>query len=66
MMKYAVIYLHDHRLAFDIFLPFPLLSHAHLFPSRGAFSVVKRCVSVTSGQQYAVKIINKKRLTARG
>ena len=33
---------------------------------RGAFSVVKRCVSLTSGLQYAVKIINKKRLTARG
>lgn len=32
---------------------------------KGAFSIVKRCVHRESGQQYAAKIINKKRLTAR-
>lgn len=36
-----------------------------LFP-RGAFSVVRRCVKVLSGQEYAAKIINTKKLSARG
>uniref|UniRef100_A0A8C7LDY9 calcium/calmodulin-dependent protein kinase n=1 Tax=Oncorhynchus kisutch TaxID=8019 RepID=A0A8C7LDY9_ONCKI len=35
-----------------------------LFP-RGAFSVVRRCVKVLSGQEYAAKIINTKKLSAR-
>lgn len=34
--------------------------------SRGAFSVVRRCVKVLSGQEYAAKIINTKKLSARG
>uniref|UniRef100_A0A3B4YVU8 Calcium/calmodulin dependent protein kinase II alpha n=1 Tax=Seriola lalandi dorsalis TaxID=1841481 RepID=A0A3B4YVU8_SERLL len=31
----------------------------------GAFSVVRRCVKVLSGQEYAAKIINTKKLSAR-
>jgi hypothetical protein len=33
---------------------------------RGAFSVVRRCLKVLSGQEYAAKIINTKKLSARG
>ena len=33
---------------------------------RGAFSVVRRCVKKASGQEYAAKIINTKKLSARG
>ncbi|KAF7213042.1 calcium/calmodulin-dependent protein kinase type II delta 2 chain [Nothobranchius furzeri] len=33
--------------------------------SRGAFSVVRRCVKISSGQEYAAKIINTKKLSAR-
>lgn len=33
---------------------------------RGAFSVVRRCVKILSGQEYAAKIINTKKLSARG
>lgn len=36
-----------------------------LFP-RGAFSVVRRCVKLCTGQEYAAKIINTKKLSARG
>ncbi|XP_061732148.1 calcium/calmodulin-dependent protein kinase type II subunit beta isoform X4 [Nerophis ophidion] len=32
---------------------------------RGAFSVVRRCVKVCTGQEYAAKIINTKKLSAR-
>ncbi|XP_078219015.1 calcium/calmodulin-dependent protein kinase type II subunit alpha isoform X7 [Callithrix jacchus] len=32
---------------------------------RGAFSVVRRCVKVLAGQEYAAKIINTKKLSAR-
>ncbi|XP_061655441.1 calcium/calmodulin-dependent protein kinase type II subunit beta isoform X1 [Phyllopteryx taeniolatus] len=32
---------------------------------KGAFSVVRRCVNVCSGQEYAAKIINTKKLSAR-
>uniref|UniRef100_A0A8C9RHW6 calcium/calmodulin-dependent protein kinase n=1 Tax=Scleropages formosus TaxID=113540 RepID=A0A8C9RHW6_SCLFO len=33
--------------------------------SLGAFSVVRRCVKISSGQEYAAKIINTKKLSAR-
>uniref|UniRef100_A0A672MMV7 Protein kinase domain-containing protein n=1 Tax=Sinocyclocheilus grahami TaxID=75366 RepID=A0A672MMV7_SINGR len=33
---------------------------------KGAFSVVRRCVKVLSGQEYAAKIINTKKLSTRG
>uniref|UniRef100_A0A8C5FU06 calcium/calmodulin-dependent protein kinase n=1 Tax=Gadus morhua TaxID=8049 RepID=A0A8C5FU06_GADMO len=32
---------------------------------KGAFSIVRRCVKVLSGQEYAAKIINTKKLTSR-
>ncbi|XP_043560152.1 calcium/calmodulin-dependent protein kinase type II subunit alpha-like [Chiloscyllium plagiosum] len=32
---------------------------------KGAFSIVKRCVKIISGQEYAAKIINTKKLSAR-
>uniref|UniRef100_A0A673MMD9 Protein kinase domain-containing protein n=1 Tax=Sinocyclocheilus rhinocerous TaxID=307959 RepID=A0A673MMD9_9TELE len=33
--------------------------------SQGAFSVVRRCVKLCTGQEYAAKIINTKKLSAR-
>ena len=42
-MKYAVIYLHGHCLAFDIFLPFPLYLMHISFP-QGVHSVLWRDV----------------------
>uniref|UniRef100_A0A3P8XW24 calcium/calmodulin-dependent protein kinase n=1 Tax=Esox lucius TaxID=8010 RepID=A0A3P8XW24_ESOLU len=32
---------------------------------KGAFSIVKRCLRISSGQEYAAKIINTKKLSAR-
>ncbi|XP_016410977.1 calcium/calmodulin-dependent protein kinase type II delta 2 chain-like isoform X1 [Sinocyclocheilus rhinocerous] len=32
---------------------------------KGAFSIVRRCVKISSGQEYAAKIINTKKLSAR-
>ena len=40
-------------------------SHTCFF-SRGAFSVVKRAIHKKSKQEFAAKIINTRRLTARG
>lgn len=42
------------------------LSPVFFFPPRGAFSVVRRCVKLCTGQEYAAKIINTKKLSARG
>ena len=36
------------------------------FSPRGAFSVVRRCVKLCTGHEYAAKIINTKKLSARG
>lgn len=44
-----------------LILPSPLF-----FLPRGAFSVVRRCVKLCTGQEYAAKIINTKKLSARG
>uniref|UniRef100_A0A3B5MBK5 Protein kinase domain-containing protein n=1 Tax=Xiphophorus couchianus TaxID=32473 RepID=A0A3B5MBK5_9TELE len=32
---------------------------------KGAFSVVKRCMKISTGHEYAAKIINTKKLSAR-
>ena len=36
------------------------------FSTRGALSVVRRCVKLCTGHEYAAKIINTKKLSARG
>lgn len=33
---------------------------------RGAFSVVRRCMKISTGHEFAAKIINTKKLSARG
>ncbi|XP_023255217.1 steroid receptor RNA activator 1-like, partial [Seriola lalandi dorsalis] len=43
----------------------PVSSLTCLITHLGAFSVVRRCVKVLSGQEYAAKIINTKKLSAR-
>uniref|UniRef100_A0A8B9KGP6 calcium/calmodulin-dependent protein kinase n=1 Tax=Astyanax mexicanus TaxID=7994 RepID=A0A8B9KGP6_ASTMX len=41
-------------------------THCYLTPHKqGAFSVVRRCVKLCTGQEYAAKIINTKKLSAR-
>uniref|UniRef100_A0A8C8FIL9 calcium/calmodulin-dependent protein kinase n=1 Tax=Oncorhynchus tshawytscha TaxID=74940 RepID=A0A8C8FIL9_ONCTS len=52
------------KLIFTITVWFNMHFCLLLFP-RGAFSVVRRCVKVLSGQEYAAKIINTKKLSAR-
>uniref|UniRef100_A0A8C7L0L6 calcium/calmodulin-dependent protein kinase n=1 Tax=Oncorhynchus kisutch TaxID=8019 RepID=A0A8C7L0L6_ONCKI len=52
------------KLIFTITVQFNMHFCLLLFP-RGAFSVVRRCVKVLSGQEYAAKIINTKKLSAR-
>ena len=43
------------------------LNYWRLFASfRGAFSVVRRCVQKNTGLEFAAKIINTKKLSARG
>lgn len=42
------------------------LSLFPIFHPRGAFSVVRRCVKLCTGHEYAAKIINTKKLSARG
>lgn len=37
-----------------------------IFAFRGAFSVVRRCVQKSTGLEFAAKIINTKKLSARG
>uniref|UniRef100_A0A673HMZ7 calcium/calmodulin-dependent protein kinase n=1 Tax=Sinocyclocheilus rhinocerous TaxID=307959 RepID=A0A673HMZ7_9TELE len=39
--------------------------HAVSEYAKGAFSIVRRCVKISSGQEYAAKIINTKKLSAR-
>jgi calcium/calmodulin-dependent protein kinase (CaM kinase) II len=39
--------------------------HLLSFLRRGAFSIVKRCVQKSTGLEFAAKIINTKKLTAR-
>ncbi|KAK7879532.1 hypothetical protein WMY93_033756 [Mugilogobius chulae] len=36
-----------------------------VYVNRGAFSIVRRCIKVHTGQEYAAKIINTKKLSAR-
>ena len=36
------------------------------FSFRGAFSIVRRCVQKSTGLEFAAKIINTKKLSARG
>ena len=42
---------------------YPIKNHSFC---RGAFSVVKRCVQRHTGLEFAAKIINTKKLSARG
>uniref|UniRef100_A0A8C7U0N1 calcium/calmodulin-dependent protein kinase n=1 Tax=Oncorhynchus mykiss TaxID=8022 RepID=A0A8C7U0N1_ONCMY len=42
-----------------------IAKHQIRYQSQGAFSVVRRCLKVLSGQEYAAKIINTKKLSAR-
>uniref|UniRef100_A0A8I5YNQ8 calcium/calmodulin-dependent protein kinase n=1 Tax=Pongo abelii TaxID=9601 RepID=A0A8I5YNQ8_PONAB len=41
------------------------VSRSPIFLPRGAFSVVRRCVKLCTGHEYAAKIINTKKLSAR-
>ena len=59
--------LHFHR-PFDGYLFYALTISKVSFWSifRGAFSIVRRCVQKTTGLEFAAKIINTKKLSARG
>ncbi len=43
-----------------------LLFGFFFFFCRGAFSIVRRCIQKSSGQEFAAKIINTKKLSTRG
>jgi len=37
-----------------------------LFYFRGAFSIVRKCIQKSTGQEFAAKVINTKKLSTRG
>lgn len=42
------------------------INYIHVFFFRGAFSVVRKCIQKHTGLEFAAKIINTKKLSARG
>ena len=38
----------------------------YYYYSRGAFSIVRRCIQLSTGAEFAAKIINTKKLSQRG
>jgi len=56
---------YTHQLYYNVLLTY-LLTHSLCDCHRGAFSVVRRCVQRSSGLEFAAKIINTKKLSARG
>ena len=64
---YPIVRLSILDLSFDMRLGFFLMydsNNPYFF--RGAFSVVRRCVQKNTGLEFAAKIINTKKLSARG
>uniref|UniRef100_A0A8I5N590 calcium/calmodulin-dependent protein kinase n=1 Tax=Papio anubis TaxID=9555 RepID=A0A8I5N590_PAPAN len=53
-----------HSLSFSLSVSVSV-SRSPIFLPRGAFSVVRRCVKLCTGHEYAAKIINTKKLSAR-
>lgn len=51
---------------YEIMVQCTYINILQFFCSRGAFSVVRRCVKQSTGQEYAAKIMNTKKLSARG